>query len=87
MGKHKGTQEFLAANESLGAEGASFPVAEVSGEGHVEVDDGSLETAGRTVRTFTADEAYRRIANILKRTPRESRANVLAAATAVVALG
>jgi hypothetical protein len=64
----------------------TFPASEdVSGE--VTVDDGSLETAGRTVRTFTADEAYRRIANILKRTPKDSRANVLAAATAVVALG
>jgi hypothetical protein len=84
MGKHKGTQEFLAANESLGSEGASFPEPEAS-SGDVPVDH--EETAGRTVRTFTPDEAYRRIANILKRTPRESRANVLAAATAVVALG
>lgn len=51
-----------------------------------ETGDGTAET-GRVIRTFTADEAYRRIANILKRTPKESREKILTAAQAVAALG
>jgi hypothetical protein len=83
--RHTSAAEDVSASEEVPVDVAheTAPVA------NDEVGDGTAETEGgkREIKIFTADEAYRRIANILKRTPKEKRTEVLAAATAVAALG